>query len=113
MENLKGIFIATTNLASNMDSAFERRFLFKIKFENPSTEAKTSIWMSKLSWLDEKSATEFARDYDFSGGQIENISRKKTVKALISGEQPTFDEIREYCQEENIEDTHLRRKIGF
>ena len=38
LENLKGIFIATTNLASNMDSAFERRFLFKIKFENPSTE---------------------------------------------------------------------------
>lgn len=57
LESLKGIFIATTNLASNMDSAFERRFLFKIKFENPSTEAKTSIWMNKLSWLDKESAT--------------------------------------------------------
>ncbi len=70
LENLKGIFIATTNFASNMDPAFERRFLFKINFENPSTEAKTSIWMNKLTWLDEKTASEFARGYDFSGGQM-------------------------------------------
>lgn len=31
MEKLDGILVATTNLASNLDSAFERRFLFKIK----------------------------------------------------------------------------------
>jgi len=30
MENLCGILIATTNLSQNMDSAFERRFLYKI-----------------------------------------------------------------------------------
>ena len=30
IENLEGILIATTNLTSNLDSAFERRFLFKI-----------------------------------------------------------------------------------
>lgn len=33
MERLEGIMIATTNLANNLDAAFERRFLFKIKFE--------------------------------------------------------------------------------
>ena len=27
-----GILIATTNLATNLDSAFERRFLYKIEF---------------------------------------------------------------------------------
>lgn len=27
--------ICTTNLADNLDAAFERRFLFKIQFENP------------------------------------------------------------------------------
>ena len=31
MEMLDGILIATTNLAQNMDKAFERRFLYKIK----------------------------------------------------------------------------------
>ena len=31
MENLDGILIATTNLADNLDGAFERRFLFNLK----------------------------------------------------------------------------------
>jgi len=113
MEDLDGILIATTNLTTNLDKAFERRFLYKVRFDKPSTEARSRIWMTMLPELSEQEAVTLASEFDFSGGQIENISRKKTVKALISGEQPTFDEIREYCQEENIEDTHLRRKIGF
>ena len=36
MENLDGIMIATTNLQQNMDKAFERRFLYKIKFDKPT-----------------------------------------------------------------------------
>ena len=35
MENLNGIMIATTNLEVNLYPAFERRFLYKIKFEKP------------------------------------------------------------------------------
>ena len=31
-EKLDGILIATTNLCDNLDSAFDRRFLFKIRF---------------------------------------------------------------------------------
>ena len=113
LENLKGIFIATTNLASNMDSAFERRFLFKIKFENPSTEAKTSIWMNKLSWLDEKSATEFAKEYDFSGGQIDNIIRKIAMNEVITGERPDISEIHDMCKCEKIENPNGSRRMGF
>lgn len=113
LENLKGIFIATTNLASNMDSAFERRFLFKIKFENPSTEAKTSIWMNKLSWLDKESATEFARDYDFSGGQIDNIVRKIAMNEVITGERPEISDIRDMCKCEKIDNPDGTRRMGF
>ena len=35
MESLDGILIATTNLADNLDTAFERRFLYKIRFDKP------------------------------------------------------------------------------
>lgn len=49
LEKFDGIMIATTNLEINMDAAFERRFLYKIKFENPTLEAKTAIWQSKLN----------------------------------------------------------------
>ena len=113
MEDLDGILIATTNLTTNLDKAFERRFLYKVRFDKPSTEARSHIWRTMLPELSEQEVALLAAEFDFSGGQIENISRKKTVKALISGQQPTFDEIREYCQEENIEDTRERRKIGF
>ena len=35
MEKFEGIMIATTNLTTNLDKAFERRFFYKIKFDNP------------------------------------------------------------------------------
>lgn len=112
LESMKGIFIATTNLASNMDSAFERRFLFKIKFENPSVEAKTAIWMDKLSWLGEQEARTFASGYDFSGGQIDNIARKIAMDEVITGIRPSVSEIHDMCRCEKIENTNSRR-IGF
>ncbi len=113
LENLKGIFIATTNLASNMDTAFERRFLFKIKFENPSTEAKTSIWMNKLSWLDKENAAEFAKEYDFSGGQIDNIVRKIAMNEVITGERPALTEIHAMCRSEKIDNQDGAKRVGF
>ncbi len=113
LENLKGIFIATTNLAGNMDGAFERRFLFKVKFENPSIESKACIWKDKLSWLDESQAKIFASDYDFSGGQIDNIVRKIAMNEVILGERPAMSEIHEMCKSEKIEAESAGRKIGF
>ena len=113
LESIQGIFIATTNLASNMDAAFERRFLFKIKFENPSTEAKTSIWMNKLGWLAQEDAAEFARDYDFSGGQIDNIVRKVAMNEVINGTRPDIAEIHEMCKNEKIENPDGAKRMGF
>ena len=112
MEDLDGILIATTNLITNLDKAFERRFLYKVRFDKPSIEARGHIWKSMLPELSETEALQLASDFDFSGGQIENIARKKTVQALISGAEPSFADIREYCSEEGI-DNAPRRKIGF
>ena len=113
LENLRGIFIATTNLAENMDAAFERRFLFKIKFENPSEEAKTAIWMSKLSWLDERGARSLAAEYDFSGGQIDNIVRKIAMDEIITGARPEGEAIREMCRMERLDVQDAGKRIGF
>ena len=75
MENLDGIMIATTNLAQNMDKAFERRFLYKIKFEKPTLEARMHIWHEMIPTLSEDDTMTLAEKYEFSGGQIENIAR--------------------------------------
>ena len=113
MEDLDGILIATTNLTCNLDKAFERRFLYKIRFDKPSVESRGQIWRSMLPELSELEAHQLSVDFDFSGGQIENIVRKKTVRALISGQEPTFAEIRELCQEEGLDNQSSRRRIGF
>ena len=112
MEDLDGILIATTNLTTNLDKAFERRFLYKVHFDKPSIEARGRIWKSMLPELSEPEALQLANDFDFSGGQIENIVRKKTVQSLISGVEPSFDDVREFCMEESLEGAP-HRKIGF
>ena len=113
MEDLDGILIATTNLTTNLDKAFERRFLYKIRFDKPSLEAKTSIWRSMIPSLSEAEAVQLATDFDFSGGQIENIARKREVQSIIGLCEPGFAQVREFCTEEIIGNESTRRRIGF
>lgn len=85
MEKLEGIMIATTNLTTNLDKAFERRFLYKIKFDRPHQEARAKIWQSMVPGLRKKDSLVLAKDFDLSGGEIENIARKNTVNSILSG----------------------------
>lgn len=102
MEKFQGILIATTNLTKSFDSAFERRFLFKVLFEKPCLDAKASIWKSMIEGLSSMEAKNLAEVYDFSGGQIENISRKYIIEELLNGKKPSYDDILDFCNEENI-----------
>ena len=114
METLDGILIATTNLADNLDRAFERRFLFKIRFDKPTVESKTRIWRSKLPALAEADARTLALQYDFSGGEIDNIVRKATMEEVISGNAPTPDTLARLCEHEKLEHASASaRRIGF
>ena len=113
METLDGILIATTNLAQNMDKAFERRFLYKIKFEKPTVEARMSMWHEMIPTLKEEDSRSLASRYDFSGGQIENIARHYTIGKILHGEPENIvEELSSYCDIERLE-TKEKRKIGF
>lgn len=113
MEVLDGILIATTNLTENFDEAFERRFLYKILFRAPEAGVKAKIWKSMVDDLSEDEATRLASDYGFTGGQIENISRKLDVDYILSGEDPDFERIVSLCQAESIQNVQSGRRIGF
>lgn len=113
MESLDGILIATTNLTDNLDKAFERRFLYKIKFGRPSKEARAKIWVSMIPELSADEALSLSENYDLSGGQIENICRKRTVQSILTGEEPSFEEIKSYCDDERISSERPVRRIGF
>ena len=113
MENLDGIMIATTNLADNFDKAFERRFIYKIRFEQPSIRAKAAIWKSQLEELNDYQALLLARKYDLSGGQIENVARKVFVEKSLSSNPVSVQRIIELCEEEKLEKNNLYNPIGF
>lgn len=112
MEKLDGILIATTNLTDNLDSAFARRFLFKIQFGQPTAEAKQSIWKNKLPWLSDDDCRQLATRHDFSGGEIDNIVRKVVMEEVLLGIRPTLSEIEELCRHEKIGEGN-RCGIGF
>lgn len=113
METLDGIMIATTNLQQNLDKAFERRFLYKIRFEKPTAAARASIWHEMIPELNDADIRVLSEKYDFSGGQIENIARRYSIDMILHGErEDVLDVLSEYCDSEKL-DSKGRKKIGF
>ena len=112
LEKQEGIVIATTNLAGSFDTAFERRFLFKIKFEKPDLEIKKKIWKDKASWLKAPAVSYLAENYNLTGAEIENVMRKATMKEVLTGNRSTLKEIENFCEKEKLE-SDKRKQIGF
>ena len=113
LENFDGILFATSNLVANLDPAFERRFLFKIKFETPSLENAAKIWKNKLPTITPKEAMHLANKYKFSGGEMGNIARKCIMEEVVLGNKLTFEKIISFCDSEKWEKSSVTTKIGF
>ena len=113
LENFDGILFATSNLVANLDSAFERRFLFKVKFENPSSVNAAKIWRNKLPILSAKEALQLASQFSYSGGEMENIARKSLMDEIVFGTKPDFERILSFCENEKWISKSGGVRIGF
>jgi SpoVK/Ycf46/Vps4 family AAA+-type ATPase len=113
MEKLDGILIATTNLTNNFDSAFDRRFLFKLRFTKPTPAERLKIWIEKMPWIEIDLAAELSRKFDFSGGEIDNIVRKTITEEVLSGEKPSYEKLTAFCESERISNKRQVCKLGF
>jgi SpoVK/Ycf46/Vps4 family AAA+-type ATPase len=92
IENFKGILIATTNLLENIDTAFSRRFNYKIEFKKPSEVQRVKLWEILLpknaEYEKEFSIHELAK-YSLTGGQI-NLIVKNTAYSVAVKEEAVF-----------------------
>jgi len=88
LESFPGVVIFATNLAANIDPAFERRIRTHILFEMPDVEERERIWQVQLH----ARKTPLARDVDFralaeayprSGGDIKNAVLKAAQIATV------------------------------
>lgn len=113
MERLEGILIATTNMEANLDEAFSRRFLFKIRLAKPDTSLQQKIWRHKLEWLNEETAYRLAEQYQFSGGEIDNIAKKAIMEEILRGRRATVADLEDYCKVEKLSRERATRRVGF
>ena len=112
IENLDGILVATTNF-TNLDPAFDRRFLIKVRFDKPTAAVRSRIWISMFTELSDTDAQTLATEYELTGGLIENINRKATVDYILTGQQPNLEYLRTLCRAEQKNPQPTPRHIGF
>lgn len=103
MENLNGILIATTNLQENLDHAFDRRFLYKVKFEKPDIISSEKIWHEKIPEIGSDTIKRLSQRYELSGGQIENVARRYAIRSILNdGGSISANDIEQFCEMEAI-----------
>jgi hypothetical protein len=113
LEDFEGILCATTNLLDNIDAAFERRFLYKTKFEKPGVIERSKIWQSRFGILNENDAIDLANQFELSGAEIENISRKMQIESVLFNKAIDLENIVSHCKEERYNDSLNKNQIGF
>lgn len=114
-EDMSGILLATTNLATNLDSAFDRRFLFKTELTKPDAKARKCIWQSLVPELSESEAKTLADRFEMTGGQISNVVTKRDLAELYYEGDRGLDYIAGLCKTELNEPTKgpRARRVGF
>ncbi|SNR14670.1 ATP-binding protein [Tenacibaculum jejuense] len=92
IESFDGLVILATNLQSNIDEAFLRRFQNTIHFTKPKYQERRTLWKNMLSntfEIDEGEIVldEIAKNHELSGGEMLNILRYCAIKAAERGEK--------------------------
>lgn len=85
LEHYRGIVLVTSNLADNIDPAFQRRMDLVVDFSPPAADERLAIWSIHLPADHAVSASllrNVARECSLNGGQIRNAAMKATLQAL-------------------------------
>ena len=113
METFPGILIGTTNLVTNMDPAFERRWTVKLTFEPPNEAAMIMIWKNAIKGITTEEAKNLSVAFKFTPGEIMNISRRYTFEKLLGTKKKRIDILTELCKTEKYQLQRSGAMIGF
>lgn len=113
LEDFNGIFVATTNNITNIDNAFDRRFVFKIQLQLPNESTRYLILKENFPEINDDVVLKIARLYKLSGGQITNIKKRILLDTLV---RKSSDKLDIYFEKYVIDETKFRKnnfEIGF
>jgi len=90
LERYEGVAVLTTNLRSQLDNAFSRRFEFIVEFPEPDARVRTALWRLHLPeqapLAPDVDLAELADWYALSGAQIKNAALAGAFLAASSGQ---------------------------
>lgn len=120
LETFPGILILTTNLESNLDEAFFRRFDLKFRFRLPDLESRRKLWKMYLRKEIPGSADidvePLAQKYQFSGAQIALVVQNACVAAIgRTGKSKRLSQhdLLQYADLEQPWANQVNKSIGF
>lgn len=112
-EDNEGIIVCTTNMIENLDTAFSRRFLYKIEFSKPDLATKVALLKLKLGeYITDDECSKLASNYQLTGGILDNVLTKIVAKQCLYNLTPDFAEIEEFCRLDSLGKSE-RRPVGF
>jgi len=86
VENYNGLVILATNLKSNMDDSFSRRFQSIIYFPMPGVEERIRLWQkafpARVQLSEDINIRTLAQKYELTGAEIINIVQYACLQAL-------------------------------
>lgn len=86
IENYDGLVILSSNMKSNIDDAFVRRFQSIIHFPMPTARERSQLWQKAFPSQIQLSASvdldRLATDYELSGAEIMNVIQHCCLQAL-------------------------------
>ncbi|MGW8953899.1 ATP-binding protein [Streptomyces sp. NPDC055709] len=95
LEAFNGLAVLTTNLRSNIDTAFTRRFDEVIHFESPGPQVRALLWRSLLGEAApaDLPLDALAQAYDLAGGSIRACVESAVFAAAAAGREVTGEDL--------------------
>ncbi|MCZ6111645.1 ATP-binding protein [Campylobacter ureolyticus] len=117
IERFEGVLIATTNFLQSLDSAFSRRFDFKIEFKKPNFNERLIIWQKIMpenaNFEESFSLNELAK-FELSGAQITLVLKNTALKVAVRDDDVfTLKDFVDEIKKEQISAFDSDKKVGL
>ena len=120
LETFPGILILTTNLETNLDEAFFRRFDLKFKFKLPDLDSRRNLWRmylrKEIPGSDAIDIDLLAQRYLFSGAQIALVVQNACIEAITrngKSKRLYLQDLLKYADMEEPWTDKVNKSIGF
>lgn len=117
MENFRGIFICSTNILKNIDTAAMRRFQKKITFGYLGKDAREKLFKSyffdTIKGLSEETICELEKLNNLTAGDFKNVFQQIQFADTVYNERDILELLKHETEFKRDRSTNSNNRIGF